>query len=253
MSKYAKLDDVILTLHDEGLNNKQIGLKLNIDSRRVSDRLHKHGLNNLGATSNKELNVTTENLNQLLLGTIIGDGCIFKGKGNKNYRMNLAHSLKQKEYFLMKYNILYPIVNSNFKERSWIDNRTMKEYSEIKLQTLTNPLYTKLYKIWYKDGKKIIPRKAIMELNEQALAIKYFDDGSKTNHSYSFSMYDYDNNSIANFINWIDVKFGIEATHQKSDNTVYILKKHREHFKELIIQYATKDVLYKLGELRETH
>ena len=249
MSKYKKYDQDILMYHSQGLNNKEIGLKINLDSRRVSDRLVKNNKNSLYTNKNKELSINGNYQKQILLGTVIGDGCLFKAKANINYRMNLAHSLKQEIYFNMKYNVLKDLVNSEPKKRSWIDKRTLKTYSEIKLQSLTNPLFTKLYHIWYKDGKKIIPKKEIFELDELGLAIKYFDDGhARVDKNYNISMYDYDKVSIENFRYFLLKKFNIETSLQ-SRNNIYIGKQSRDKFKSIIKKYATSDVLYKLGEL----
>lgn len=46
-------------------------------------------------------------------------------------------------------------------------------------------------------------------------------------------------------------KYEIETTIHK-DNVLYIRAKSKNKFKEIVKKYATKDVLYKLGELLET-
>jgi len=192
---------------------------------------------------------------QILLGTIIGDGCLFTSKANTNYRMNLAHSLKQKDYFMMKYNVLKTIDFlrlENYRERTWTDKRTHNEYSEIRLQTKVSTELTELYSVWYKDGKKIIPEKEIFQLDDLGLAVKYYDDGFILNSGgCSFSMCDYDDESIKNFRLFLLKKFDISTTVHRRKN-VYVPKKESIKLKGIVTQHGTIDVLYKLGELLET-
>ena len=252
MSKYAKYDNEILRLFKEGLTNTEIGKIIGIDYRRVSDRLKIYNLKAKPANSNNKLHIKNEQQYQVLIGTVIGDGCLFTGKNNRNYRMNLAHSLKQREYFLYKYNVLKDLINTKPTQRTWRDKRTNNTYSEIRFQSKTNPLYTELYNTWYANGKKIIPKDEIFKLNEIGLAIKYFDDGFyNSNGAYSISMCDFDNESIKNFRILLMDKFNIDTNVHKS-KYIYIPKRFSLKFKDIVIPYATNDVLYKLGENRGT-
>lgn len=189
-------------------------------------------------------NELTELEKEVLIGTVIGDGCLFKATPNSQYRMNLAHSLKQKEYFMKKYEILKRVVSCQPKERTWTDKRTNNEYSEIRFQTRVDPLFTDLSSIWYED-KKIIPYDELMNFGETTLAVKYFDDGW-FKQSCTFSMCDYTLQDIDAFRAWLKDKFNIETTMHKRKN-VYVLSKSREEFINLVKPFATSDVLYKLG------
>lgn len=182
---------------------------------------------------------------EILIGTIIGDGSIFKS-GGVNYRMNLAHSLKQKRYFLFKYQELKDIVKSEPKERAWKDTRTEKVYSEIRFQSKVNKVFSDLHEIWYKDGKKIINLDELMKCGEITLAIKYFDDGYKnSNGNYEIAMHDYDKDSIENLRKWMLEKFGIETTNQK-DTRVYVLAKSKSTMKKIISQIDLDELHYKI-------
>ena len=99
MSKYAKYNDEIKRLHSEGLRNADIARKVGVDSRRVSDRLKALGLKRNKRRFNDQ---PTEEQEKVFISMFIGDGAIYKSKGNKNYRINLAHSDKQKDSLLMK-------------------------------------------------------------------------------------------------------------------------------------------------------
>lgn len=247
-SKYIVFLEEIKRLHQEGLTNAEISRTINVDSRRISDMLKKNGIEK----NIKELILKpNETQKQIILGTIIGDGCLFKDKHGKNYRMNLAHCLKQRDYFLMKYEIIKELILSDAKEKTEYDKRTCKNYYSIGFQSKSAPYYTNLYGIWYKNKKKIIPLKEIEKMESLGLAIKYFDDGNKIRKTGQIAMNDYDIESIENFRQVVYKKFNVATTLQ-SEKTVYIPVKEFITFKEIILPHATTDVLYKLGELLET-
>lgn len=252
MKKYEKFDKEIIKLSKEGKRPCEISKIIKIDSRRVIDRLKANKITDYKkGNSNERKKIENDMQHQILIGTIIGDGCIFKGKKNKNYRMNLAHGIKQKEYFLYKYNVLKTLGFNKPKEEIEMHSKVNKKYSCIKTQSLTNPLFTELYNTWYKNGKKIIPKDKLYEIGDLAIAIKFYDDGYKQKKTYCISMNNYDIESINNFRTLLLNNYNIETTIQKG-GVIYIRKNSSEKFRNIVKKYATSDVLYKLGELLET-
>lgn len=246
--KYINFLEPIKELHQKGMIISEISRILNIDGRRVSEILKENGME-----KNIKKNVLNPNeiQKQILIGTIIGDGCLFTGKYARFHRINLAHSIKQKKYFMMKYEIIKDLVLSEPKESVEHDKRTNKNYYSIRLQSKASPLYTELYNVWYKDKKKVILLNEIEKIDKLGLAVKYFDDGSFIRNAGNIAMNDYDFESVDNFRKVMYKKFNILTTLQKRKN-IYIPKKEFINFKEIIMPYATSDVLYKLGELLET-
>lgn len=248
MSKYDKYIEEVKHLHSKGKINSEISMAVGIDSRRVYDLLKKLGLKSNSRKFNESV---TDLQNEVFISMSIGDGCIFKSKGNKNYRMNLAHSEKQKEYFLGKYNIIKDFIGVDYKFYSNYDSRTKNTYYYYKLQTRVNPYFTRLYDRFYKNGKKIIPKDLINDITARILAYKYFDDGNKIRDAHQIAMHDFDKESISNFREILLEKFGLGST-VHARGVIYIPKKYSQDFIRIIKPYATSDVLYKLGELMGT-
>lgn len=236
-------------LHSDGLTNSEISKMTGIDPRRVSERLKKLGLRRNERMVNTSV---TQLQHEVFISMTIGDGSIFKGQGNKNYRMNLAHCEAQKEYFLEKYEIIRDFIQVDYKFHEGYDKRTGKCYPYYKIQTKTNPYFTGLRERFYEDGKKIIPLDLLRDITPRVLAYKFFDDGYDCpGRGYCISMNDYDEVSLKNFSTILLERFGIETTVHSAGIT-YIPLRFREYFKELVIPYATSDVLYKLGEFMGT-
>jgi hypothetical protein len=248
MSKYEIYYKEVEELNKKGYRNYEIGKILNLDARRIPDILKKL---NLTRNNSYDMIKLTAEEESAVIGNIIGDGCIFKDKKASHYRMNLAHSLHQKEYFMKKYKMVKRLVNNDPKERKWIDKRTNKEYGEIRYQTISNEIFNKYYDIWYKNNKKIIPIDEINKIDIIALSIKYYDDGYCCREAGNIAMNDYDIESIENFRSLLKNKFNIATTLQKN-KSIYIPKKEFKRFREIVRPFATSDVLYKLGEFGGT-
>lgn len=229
---------IIKELTEKGFSTRQIEKVVGIGRTSLSKIIKENGFQ-------KSKISVSDIQKQFLLGNIMGDGYIYRSTEGSKYRMNLAHSLKQKEYFLFKYEELKDLIKSDYKESCKLDKRTGKEYCEIRFQTRVNDIYTDLYKKWYRDGKKIMTKDLLEECGEIALAIKYFDDGSKTKSGYSIALNDYDDESIEAFACWLLEKFGIKSNIW-SNKYVYINKANSEKFKEIISFVKCSDVQYKI-------
>ena len=119
---------------------------------------------------------------QILLGSLLGDGCIIKDKNS--YKYCEEHGIKQEKYLLWKNKYL----NFNFKKD------TKRSNYEV---TKSNKSF-KLYKeSFYPNNKKIVTREILDKLEPLGLAIWFMDDGT----------YNYRNNAIAIATNC----FGLEG------------------------------------------
>lgn len=242
MSIYDKYFSDIKKLHELGKRTSEISRMLGIDGRRVSDQLKKNGLK-----SNEKIysNKPTKNQEDVLTSLAIGDGCIYKSKGNKNYRMNLAHSQKQKYYFLEKYNQLKSFIETDYFIETQTHSKTGNKHTCYKFQTRVHPYYTEMHKKFYDNGKKIIPENFSEILNEKIIAYKYFDDGHKMTSGYSLAMHDYDKESIEILKKAILKNFAIECNIH-GEKSIYIPSIYRNEFTKILLKYATKDLEYKL-------
>ena len=110
----------------------------------------------------------------LIIGSVLGDGYIRIVPGRKDAFLEVNHSLKAKDYVDWKYFVLKNICNSEPKERETNEGR-----SAYRFFTKQDKEITEIYNLFYRDGKKIIPKE--LEINPIVLAVWLMDDGSKSN------------------------------------------------------------------------
>ena len=246
-----KHESAVMNLYNQGVySGPEIAHRLGIKGNRVWDVFIKHAIRQKDLDELNKLKVSSKMQEEVLIGTVIGDGCLFKqNKTAVKCRLALAHSLKQKEYFLKKYEILKDLIGADYVFQTQYDRKTNKSYYRIKFQSHANLLYTDLRNKWYKDGRKIICED-IYKYGADCLAVKFFDDGYKAQNGFYIAMDRFDNESLRIFRDWM-MTMGIGSTLEKG-NRVYVPKKYREKFIETVKPFATSDVLYKLGELLET-
>lgn len=124
----------------------------------------------------------------LIIGSVLGDGYIRIMPGRKDAFLEVNHSLKAKDYVDWKYFVLKNICNSEPKERETNEGRHAYRFF-----TKQDKEITEIYNLFYRDGKKIIPKE--LEINPIVLAVWLMDDGSKSNggvylNTQQFSMLD---------------------------------------------------------------
>lgn len=140
----------------------------------------------------------TDKQMELIIGSMLGDGCISKKYKNSNCFFSIRHSTKQKSYLYWKSEMINEFARKFYEEVSNnnafknINRKLTKEfYESIKMETVRHLIFTTLEKKWYlrnengeyvcdKIGRriKVVPKD--IKLTPFMLAIWYFDDGRNT-------------------------------------------------------------------------
>lgn len=113
----------------------------------------------------------TNTQTSIIIGSLLGDGCIshpiiYKPTGNiksQSYFIK-PQATRSREYLEWHFEQLKPFSSSLY------DGLKRSAF-----RTSSNSIFTELRKKWYPNGKKIVPKD--LELNPLSLAIWYIDDG----------------------------------------------------------------------------
>ena len=249
-----KYETEVLNCYNSGAKSgADISRELGIGRNRVWDVLKKHGISHVDFDLRNNPKIESDFQKDVLIGTVIGDGTVFRqNKTAEKCRFAMAHSIKQEQYFNKKYEILKPLIRSKPYYESETHKKTNKTYHCIKVQSRASILFTEIREKWYKDGKRII-HEEIMERGETCLAVKFFDDGCIVRScGFETAMNNYDAESVDVLRTWMNDKFGVDTSIHCDGKVLYIPKRSKERFAEVVRPFATSDVLYKLGELLET-
>jgi len=234
----------ILDFHSQGKTNIEILELINDDTisiKNICSLINRKGLN---SNKHKEITITNE-LNNLIIGSMLGDGHITKEK-NYNSKLSLAHSIKQESYLKYKFNILkkYELVNKFCKYK--IHNNRYKNgfIEEVRFKSKAHPIFSNYRDIFYKNNVKYIPNK-IEELDEFGLSIWYFDDGNKTKYGYQLNTQNFTITDIKKLSLLLKTKFNINNTIHKN-KTIYILSDSKDILTNILNKYSIPCVDYKI-------
>lgn len=119
----------------------------------------------------------TEIQNNIIVGSLLGDGCLFRHRPTHKPHLLITRTKSDKAYCEWQANILNPFV-CFLKDYETYDKRTKKIYYSTRLRTRRSQIFNSYYQDWYPspDEIKRIPDNLI--LNPLILAIWFADDGS---------------------------------------------------------------------------
>lgn len=194
--------------------------------------------------SEKDLELSNEQ-EQFILGSLLGDLSIDLTKQMKNAKLCLVHSVKQEELFMKKVEILGEFMG-NYKLYSQYDNRTDKIYQTWRGNSKAHKLFNEVYNLLYPNKIKTITQEYLDKINHPiALAYWFMDDGSEcgTIATNCFSL-----EEVELLINWLKTKWNIISTKQKNKENyvLHISQKSRLDFERLIFPYIIPSMYYKL-------
>jgi len=204
----------------------------------------------------EEFNID-EDVKQVLLGSLLGDGSLGINKGGKSAFYREIHSLKQKEYLIWK-NQFLKVFDTKLHEYSIYDSRTDRTYHSILLWSKTNTLLTLYFQNLYKQGKKTINEDLLNQVGILGLAIWYMDDGYYHYGDYrcalSTDSYTYGEQLLVK--NWLKNKFNVNAQIHKSSSksvryNIVLSKNETDKFLRMIQSFIVPSMYYKLGHLKE--
>lgn len=159
---------------------------------------------------------------EILIGSLLGDGCLFKSKNSKYPILSILRSLKDKQYLEWEYSFFKDFCLSNFKDSSYFDIRTNKTYYTSKFVIRSVEVFNNYYNDWYYNGVKLIPKN--LELTSLILTIWFCDDGSISKPGSDYRLYlklatnGFSFNDVEYLKSLLESRFDEKFTINKSNN-----------------------------------
>lgn len=189
--------------------------------------------NTVGSLTNVERSI--------IVGSVLGDGYMRIIPGRNNAFLEINHSLKAKKYVDYKYQSLKRLVAISPKERVTNEGRHAYRFFTKQHKDITN-----IYRAFYKNGKKIIPK--YLKLNPLIIAIWYMDDGSKSrNRDIYLNTQQFSLNDQKKLL-YLLREMGIKARLNKDKKyyRIRLLKESISDFMKIISPYVCPSMEYKL-------
>lgn len=192
----------------------------------------------------------TEEQKSLIIGTLLGDGCIEKRK--KNARLRIDHATAQREYVMWKYAILKDSATRPPHILYEYDKRSEKIGTRWYFSTHADARLNCYYDLFYQNRIKVI-RKDIINyfIHPRSLAVWLMDDGYKRNDCdavrFSTDCFPYREQKILQ--DCLFRNFGIcSKMHRKGTAwNIYVPSSEMGKMRALCIPYIIPVMRYKLS------
>lgn len=195
----------------------------------------------------REIVKLTQRQMDILLGKILGDGCL--EQNGKNVRLKIDHGANQKDYVLWLYDEFKNIALKPY-EISFQDKRNAQIYKHWRFATYSLSIFNTWRKLFYPNGHKIIPKKVIELLNPLSLAVWYMDDGFRRLDCKGLylctSAYSMEEQHLLQ--KGLEKKFNIKTTlHFARGNVrIYVPSSQVDKFCNIVKPFITQTFYYKL-------
>lgn len=191
----------------------------------------------------------TQRQKDVLVGTLLGDGCL--EVNGSNVRLKIDHNVNQKQLTEWIFNEFKEFCLKKPYLLNRYDRRTKKFYKHYLFSTLSKPVFNNFYSAFYPKKKKIVPKNIKKLLsNPLSLAVWYMDDGFRRRDCNSLylctSAYTEEEHCL--LLEALKMNFKIDAKiHFAADNArIYIPASFAKQFCDLVKDFVLKDLSYKL-------
>ena len=213
--------------------------------------------NNLNNNNNNQnISVLPVELNSILIGTMLGDGGLYRSSPTANVRFEMSFGEKYKEFAFHMADLFKEFMNNPVKP---IEIKGVnKVYTNYRLKTKTLSVFNQYYEMFYKFNSdknkyiKIIPLNIFDLMDPIVLAYLIQGDGNfdKSRNRVRIYTNSYTKEEVENLALAINTKLNIYTAplYDRKDQWILTIgAKNLELLRELVIPYFHPTMYYRLG------
>jgi hypothetical protein len=234
---------------DEMLSTVEIASIFNTNPTTINRHLRRAGvplLSKTERTASAYPRKLSSNQEQILLGSLMGDGHLSVGSSNLTARFSEGHARKQEGYVRWKAEVLAPFSHEVQPRQKCDRGRVFYSFS---FDTAMLPVFRPYYDAWYATGERVFPVNLPELITPLVFAVWYQDDGSISDKGRNVSItVGIGELSIERACTAVK-KLGLEAfvSRTRGDTTVGLrFPGQHERVRELLEPYMHPSMLYKL-------
>lgn len=193
-------------------------------------------------------NFISEFQKQAIVGCLLGDGRLESRSKNGTARLRIHHGKRQKKYLFWKYEIFKSIVNKRPKEIIWKDRKRNTDCISWYFHTLTSKELGRYHALFYKEGKKVLPKNLYNLLTPLSLAIWTMDDGDNDKNSIRYNTQCFSLEEQKALKQILQEKYQLRANLNKDKDSyrLRVYKESKPKLIKLIDQFIIPSMKYKI-------
>lgn len=189
-----------------------------------------------GIAEDNTVGSLSEEQRSLIEGTLLGDGAM---RCKANALIEINHSAKQSAYVDWKYQMLGALTRTPPKVRYGNGGRVAYRFT-----TRSLPELTPIYRAFYRDGRKIVPR---LELTPLAMAVWFMDDGCKSHRALYLNTQQFGREDQERLMALLEEQWAIRSSlnRDKSYLRIRIAVASVARFRAIVEPHVLPQMLYK--------
>ena len=179
-----------------------------------------------------------------LLGSLMGDGCLIANSSQTNYRLQIEHSNRQKDYVFWKCEIFKNFVLS---PPEYLEATRSCKF-RWKFRTISHPEFTEYHRVFYQNGRKILPTDIMFLTDHLTSAIWFMDDGGHSKSGCLLNIQNFTDDEAHRIRDFFQKTFEIPASLQRNKGRfrLYIPSSYKLKWRERIGSYLRDEFKYKI-------
>lgn len=210
-------------------------------------------INSKAIEQHKEKLKLTDEQKEILIGLMLGDGCLETQNKGRTFRLKIEQSLNHQAYVRHLYDLFEEWVLTPPQVKEKVSKGSQSQ--NLAFQTVGHEAFRFFAHQFYKDGKKTVPKLIHRWLTPKAVAYWFMDDGSiksKESKAVIFNTHCFGSSEIELLIKVLHETYHLQAKlrKQKDGSQIYVSGTSYETFAELISPYLIEEMKYKLPSPR---
>lgn len=177
---------------------------------------------------------------KVLIGSLMGDGCLIANSSNTNYRLQIEHCSKQKEYVWWKYEI--------FKDFVLAPPAYHQRTDSWQFRTLSHSELSDFHTLFYQKGKKILPKNIDSLTDSLVSAVWFMDDGGKLGKGCLLNIQNFTDKESLRLKTFFERRLKMPVTLQRNKGhfRLYIPVGQRDKWVDLLSDNLREEFQYKV-------
>jgi hypothetical protein len=203
----------------------------------------------------KRIGPHNEEVLSVIIGSLLGDGVYAKNRTGEGVSLFYRQSIRHKESLFFLYQFYYNRgYTSYLQPRQTTRTNISKEGTEYygyEFNTFTFRSFNWIHRMFYNNGRKVIPGNIYEYLTPLALAVWIMDDGGFANNGIRLATNSFKLKEVELLQDALKSKYNLETTikniHIKNQYSIYIKKKSVNNLRNIVGPYIQFSMLHKLG------
>lgn len=198
--------------------------------------------------SSRSVKQLTERQRAVLVGTLLGDGCL--AKHGRFHRLHVKHKAAHRALAELKYEVFRDFISMPLHEFN--QRLADKLYPCVQFATRTSVALSEWHSRFYQGGTKIVPKNIATLMSPLALAVWLMDEGAADYAGVTIQTHSFTASEVGLLVATLKSEFRLtsNSTRNRGGRIIYVQNRSLDRLREVVAPHLLLEFEYKLIERR---